>query len=114
MAELLFRAWAHASADVTVASAGTHALVGHEIDRSSAAALTNLGIDPSAHRARQFELRMAREADLILTAARQHRDLLITEAPVLHKKTFTMKEFARLVGEATPGDPREVVAAVAA
>jgi protein-tyrosine phosphatase len=114
MAELLFRAWVDPGADVTVTSAGTHALVGHAIDRSSASALGQLGIDPTQHKARQFETWMARDADLILTATREHRDLVITELPALHKRTFTIKEFARMVGEVPPGDPRSVVAAAAA
>ena len=114
-AELLFRAWADSDAAVTVSSAGTHALVGHGIDRASATALAQLGIDPSRHRARQFETWMARDADLILTAGRQHRDLLITELPPLHRRTFTIKEFGRLVGNGDGHpDPREVVEAVAA
>src|SRR5690348_2658180 len=68
MAELLFRSWVTPDVETTVASAGTQALVGSPMDSSSASALGQLGIDPTAHRARQFEARMAHEADLILTA----------------------------------------------
>lgn len=115
MAELLFRGWVDPAADVTVSSAGTHALVGTGMDTSSAYALEHLGIDPSVHRARQFEVWMAASADLILTAARAHRDLVISALPSAFRRTFTMKEFVRLV-EDLPHmhDPREVVAAAAA
>lgn len=115
MAELLFRGWADPSADVTVTSAGTHALVGAAMDGSSASALGQLGIDPSVHRAKQFEVRMAEQADLVLAASRQHRDLVITALPNSYKRTFTMKEFARLVSDLPPyDDPRATVAAAAA
>lgn len=114
MAELLFRGWADQGADVIVSSAGTEAMEGHGIDRSSASALGQLGIDPSLHRARQFEPWMATDADLILTAAREHRDAIISALPTLYKRTFTMKEFARLVNGLGPGDPRSIVAAAAA
>jgi protein-tyrosine phosphatase len=96
MAELLFRAWADPRAEVEVHSAGMQALVGHKIDGSSASALSQLGIDPTQHRARQFEPWMARQADLVLTAERKHRDQIMTELPTLFRRTFTMKEFARL------------------
>jgi protein-tyrosine phosphatase len=114
MAELLFRGWAHPDADVIVSSAGTEALVDHGMDRSSASALGQLGIDPTVHRARQFEPWMATDADLILTASREHRDGIISAMPTLYKRTFTMKEFARLVNGVGPGDPRSIVAAAAA
>jgi protein-tyrosine phosphatase len=114
MAELLFRGWANPAADVVVSSAGTEALEGHGIDRSSASALGQLGIDPSQHRGRRFEPWMAADADLILTAAREHRDAIISAMPTLYRRTFTMKEFARLVNGLGPGDPRSIVAAAAA
>lgn len=96
MAELLFRAWADPRAEVAVHSAGMQALVGRPIDGSSASALAGLGIDTSQHRGRQFEPWMAAEADVILTAERAHRDALMTELPAIFRRTFTMKEFARL------------------
>jgi protein-tyrosine phosphatase len=114
MAELLFRGWAHPDADVVVSSAGIEAMTGYGIDRSSASALGQLGIDPSQHRARQFETWMANDADLILTAGREHRDAIIAAVPTLYKRTFTMKEFARLVKGLGSGDPRSIVAAAAA
>ncbi|PZS20035.1 MAG: hypothetical protein DLM57_02665 [Pseudonocardiales bacterium] len=114
MAELLFRGWSDPGADVTVSSAGTQALVNHGIDHSSASALGQLGIDPSRHRARQFEPWMAAYADLILTAGREHRDVVMTAIPSVYKRAFTMKEFARLVGDVPPGEPGAVVSVAAA
>ncbi|HEV7193723.1 MAG TPA: hypothetical protein VGN35_11030 [Jatrophihabitantaceae bacterium] len=114
MAELLFRGWTDPSADVTVSSAGVQALVGHGIDVSSASALGQLGIDPTQHRARQFEAWMAADADLILTATGEQRDLVMTAVPSTMRRAFTMKEFVRLVNGVPRGEPRAVVAAAAA
>jgi protein-tyrosine phosphatase len=114
MAELLFRSWMSPGRDVTISSAGMQALVGHGIDRSSASALGQLGIDPSHHRARQFETWMARDADLVLTAERSHRDQVMTDLPAAFRRTFTMKEFARLARHVAPASPDAVIADVAA
>ena len=37
---------------------------------------------------------MAAYADLILTASREHRDVVMTELPSIYKRAFTLKEFA--------------------
>jgi protein-tyrosine phosphatase len=114
MAELLFRGWIDPAADVTVSSAGVQALVGRGIDASSASALGQLGIDPARHRARQFEPWMAADADLILAATQEQRDLVMTAVPSTLHRAFTMKEFVRLVNGVPRGEPRVVVAAAAA
>lgn len=109
MAELLLRSWAAPDADVVVTSAGTAALVGAPIDHASASILGQLGIDPMRHRGRQFEAAMALQADLVLTAEVGHRDTVMTAAPSAFRRTFTMKEFARLARRVEPGEPRSVV-----
>jgi len=114
MAELLFRSWVTPDVATRVSSAGTQALVGSPIDRSSASALGQLGIDPTRHRARQFEPWMAVDADLILTAEIAHRDLVMTEVPSMFRRTFTMKEFARLATHLRPGNYPDVIAEAAA
>ncbi|MCU1659159.1 MAG: wzb [Pseudonocardiales bacterium] len=114
MAERLFRAWMEPGTDVAVESAGMSALVGHGIDHSTAAALGQLGVDPSGHQARQFEDYMAADADLILTAAREHRDEILVRVPSTFKRIFTMREFARLIQDVPMGDPYDMVAIAAA
>ena len=94
MAELMLRA--EAGAELDVASAGMAALVGEGIDPPSGAVLAEQGIDASRHRARQFELPMATSSDLVLTAERAHRDAILTEAPTLYRRVFTMREYVRL------------------
>jgi protein-tyrosine phosphatase len=110
MAELLCRAWAAPEADLTVASAGMFALVGEGIDGPTASVLNQLGIDPSRHRARQFQPLMAARADLVLTAETAHRDRIMSAIPTAFRRTFTMKEFARLSRHADGADPAEIVA----
>lgn len=113
-AELLMRAWADPRAeDFEVHSAGMRALVGHGIDPGTATALEQLGIDPTSHRARQFEPRMATDSDLILTAERAHRDAVMTAVPASFRQVFTLKEFARLAPYVRPGPAVDVVAQAA-
>jgi protein-tyrosine phosphatase len=112
MAELFFLACA-APGSVEAGSAGVSALVGEPIDHGTAVVLSEIGLDPSRHRARQFEPYMAAGVDLILTAERLHRDLVVQSAPSAHRRTFALKEFARLVSRTGPGDPREIVRAAA-
>jgi protein-tyrosine phosphatase len=108
MAELILAARA-APGEIRVASAGLGALTGHPIDTSAALVLTELGLDPAPHRARQFVPAMAADADLVLTAERAHRDRVIGELPSAFRRVFTMKEFARLAPYAGTGEPREVI-----
>lgn len=90
-----------------------HPLVGKGIDASSASALGQLGIDPSRHRARQFEPWMAADADLILSAGRSHRDETIATLPSSFRRVFTMKEFARLARHARRGASSNMIAEIA-
>lgn len=114
MAELLSRAWADPRAELVTSSAGVAALVGHGIDTSTASVLEEMGVDPSRHRARQFEGHMAADADLVLTAEAAHRDAVMAEVPTAFRRTFTLKEFARLARLARRAtDPAEVVAELA-
>jgi protein-tyrosine phosphatase len=113
MAELLCRGWADPRAGLAVGSAGMQALVGQGIDTSTASVLGQLGLDPTRHRARQFTPDMAADADLVLTAEAEHRDKIMADVPNAFRRTFTMKEFARLTRHATVQDPAEVVAELA-
>ena len=114
MAERLFRAWVEPGTDVEVASAGMAALVGHGIDDSTATALAQLGVDPNGHRARQFEDYLAVDADLVLTAAREHRDEILLRVPSAFKRIFTMREFARIIVDVPVENPYDMVGAAAA
>lgn len=114
MAELLMRAWGNPRADLVVGSAGLQALVDRPIDEGSAAVLAELGVNPARHRARQFEPWMAAEADLVLTAERAHREQIMTRLPSAFRRTFTIKEFARILPRVEPGGDRPATVAAAA
>lgn len=57
---------------IEVASAGTHAVHGHPAHDRAVTAMARIGIDISAHRARQITREMARGADLILVMEAAH------------------------------------------
>jgi protein-tyrosine phosphatase len=114
MAELLLRAWSDPRADFVVSSAGVHALVGQPMDRGAASAMGQLGLDPTRHRARQFEAAMAADADLVLTAERYHLETVLEQVPTALRRVFTIKEFARITPHLQAAEPRAVVAQAAA
>jgi protein-tyrosine phosphatase len=102
-------------------SAGTSGVTGHAMDTATAYAVSELGIDPSHHVARRVTPSMVEEADLILTADTMHRSIVVQTVPLAFRRTFTLREFARL-GAGMPPLPeypspdrlRERIAAVAA
>ncbi|MFD2092763.1 arsenate reductase/protein-tyrosine-phosphatase family protein [Blastococcus deserti] len=107
---------------VSVTSAGTHAVVGGEMEPSSAAVLAGLGGDPRGFRARQLTAGMAESADLVLTMTRNHRRSVLKLAPRTMFRTYTLREAAdllqdvdvdRLPGmEGTDGQPPALVRAL--
>ncbi len=102
MAERLARAYLDdalgaSAAAFSVESAGTRAVVGREMEPSSAAALTGLGGDPRGFRARQLTAGMAGAADLLLTMTRQHRRAVLGLAPRALFRTYTLLEAADLL-----------------
>lgn len=103
---------------VHVSSAGVRALAGQPMDGNATAELRRLGGDASAFRARQLTSAIVERADLVLTATRALRSRVLEEAPRALKRTFTMREFATIVGSATFGeqhlDGTEKVVATAA
>lgn len=82
---------------VTVSSAGTHALVDQPMTDEMRAVAERLGLaGGSAHRARQLTRAMIAEADLILGLSREHRRSVVELDPRVLRRTFTLREFARL------------------
>lgn len=114
MTELLLRRAVDPGVGLTVSSAGVHALVGQPMDEAAAAAMVQLGFNPTQHRARQFEPAMAAAADLILAAERYHLDTVLKEVPSAMRRTFTIKELARIAPHLRPGPPDRVIAEAAA
>jgi protein-tyrosine phosphatase len=97
MAEHLMRAHldARGITGFEVASAGTRGLVGEPVQPYAAEAMSTL--DSSAFRARRLVAELVEEADLVLTATRVHRGEAVTLAPRAAARTFTLREFDRLL-----------------
>ncbi len=102
LAERLAVRWAEQAlganaATVHIRSAGTDALDGKAMDKRSAAALVELGGDPTGFKAQTVDPRMAEDADLVLTMTRRHRRLVLGAAPRALRHTFTLPEAADLL-----------------
>lgn len=88
--------------EVVVASAGTHALVGQPIAPPVDALLREAGADSTGFAARPLSEALLRPADLVLTMTMQQRSDVVVLWPRAVRRTFTLKEFARLLGECDP------------
>ena len=100
-AERLAAAYAarHGVFDVTTSSAGTRAVIGHPIHQDAARVLDPMGADTANFAARQFTLKIATKADLVIAMTREHRDVVLETAPRQLRRTFTLIEAARLTTE---------------
>ena len=85
-----------------VSSAGVRALVGEPAQPGSAAIAERLGASLETFVAQQLTGRHVSEADLILVLAEAHRAPALALGPAALKRTFTLREFARIV-ELLPG-----------
>lgn len=86
-----------APGDFEISSAGTNALVGAPIDTQVAELIRVFDGDPEGFRARQLNHRILEGQDLVLALTREHRSRVIEMAPALLRKTFTLREFARVI-----------------
>lgn len=102
MAEAMTR-YALGPGDITTGSAGVRGIDGSPIAPGSASALDRLGIPHAGHQGRMLTEALVDSADLILTMEAAHRDLIVSHQPAASGRTFTLREFARLVdGQAAP------------
>jgi protein-tyrosine phosphatase len=87
---------------VKVTSAGTHALVGHPISEPMATLLRSGGIKEMPFAARRLSEQLLKEADLVLPLTRAQRGLVVELWPGAVRRTFTLREFARLLSWIDP------------
>jgi protein-tyrosine phosphatase len=87
---------------VHVASAGTHALVGHPISEPMAVLLRGAGIEEAPFEARRLSEQLLKDADLVLPLTRAQRSLVVELWPAAVRRTFTLREFARLASRVDP------------
>jgi len=102
LAETMLSLWAGwylpetISARVRVSSAGTAAVVGASMTSRVAAIARELGARDITHVASQITDADISSADLVLVAARPHRDEVISRVPSALRRTFTFREAGRI------------------
>lgn len=105
--------------DVEVTSAGTGAVVGHPVEPDMLSLLRGAGVPDEPFAARQIDESIVRGADLVLALTTEHRSAAVRMAPAALRRSFTLLEFARIVGSdefpelmaaETPARLREMVA----
>lgn len=80
-----------------VRSAGTRALVGDPVQPLSADIIHMFGGTAEGFAARQLTGKIVRPADLVLTMSSSHRGEVLQLDASLLKRTFTIREFARML-----------------
>ncbi|WP_210481929.1 low molecular weight phosphatase family protein [Naasia sp. SYSU D00948] len=104
LAEQLLRARLADVPGVVVASAGTVARDGDAMTPQAQALSRRFGGDPSAHAARYLVEPHVAQAGLVLAMAREHRAQAVTLHPRASRRTFSLREFARLTHGLTADD----------
>ncbi len=96
-----------------VGSAGTRTRGGRPMDPAALAVLAERGIDGAGFVGRGLTQQLISDADLILTATRDHRGQAAQLNPTALARLFTIKQFGYLAGAAAaapvgPLDPRAI------
>jgi protein-tyrosine phosphatase len=92
----------HLGPAVSVSSAGTHALVGEPISPPMARLLRNRGVEDGGFAARRITENLVKASNLILALTRAQRSLVVELWPPAVRRTFTLREFARLLDQLDP------------
>jgi protein-tyrosine phosphatase len=87
---------------IVVESAGTWGHEGAPMEAHAAAVLAEYGADPAGFTGRELLDDHVIDADLVLTATRDHRSQVISMGHAAGLRTFTLKEFTRLVRAIDP------------
>ncbi len=109
MAEHLMRAGLGArlgvdAARFVVESAGTWGHSGSPMEAHASTTLASYGLDGADFRARELVAEHIAGADLVLGATREHRAAAVVLHPRAASRTFTLREFGRLVRVVRPTD----------
>lgn len=95
-AQLLRARMADLAPRITFRSLGTMARDGDPMHPQAAGWSRYLGGNPDDHRTTYLSSGRVAAADLVLGMAREHRRAAVTAAPALTRRSFTMRELARL------------------
>ncbi len=82
---------------IRVHSAGTQALVGSPTTPEITGLAERMGIDIGDFRAQQLQMSQVQDADLVLALDRGHRAAVVELVPQALRKTFTLRELARIL-----------------
>ena len=88
---------------VRVEGAGTGALLIERMSSGTQVLLRERGLDGARYRPRQVTPALVREADLVLAASREHRRVLVEEAPTAASRVFALLDFADVCAAPVPG-----------
>jgi low molecular weight protein-tyrosine phosphatase len=86
------------AARIVVESAGTWGHEGSPMEPHAAETVLTYRGDPRGFSARELLHRHVVAADVVLTAAREHREHVLALEPAAIRRVFTLKEFTRLAG----------------
>jgi protein-tyrosine phosphatase len=86
-----------------IESAGTWGHTGSPMEAYALSTLAAYDLDGSAFAARELVAEHVVAADLVLGATREHRAAAVVLHPRAAARTFTLREFARLVAAVDPG-----------
>jgi protein-tyrosine phosphatase len=89
-----------------VTSAGPMGWTGSSADPASIRAAREYGIDISGHVARRLDPDEVARATVIIGMAIEHVDAVVSEAPEVRSRVFTLKELVRLVEALPPVERR--------
>ncbi len=109
MMEILFRDRLDAQR-FEVASAGVRGWEDAPVDSMVVLELARLGHEATGHHSRGLDVHHVEQADLVLTAAREHRGAVLAMSPRALRKTFTLREFAALIDGVEADSLQELVA----
>ncbi|WP_456786831.1 arsenate reductase/protein-tyrosine-phosphatase family protein [Cellulomonas sp. P5_C5] len=87
---------------IEVGSAGTGAVAGYPMTDEMARLVAGQGVDPQNFEARQLMPDMVKQADLVLALTRKHRSAIVELVPAAVRRTFTLRELARLIADVDP------------
>lgn len=88
--------------EIRVSSAGTQAMVGEPMYADTKGIAQSLGVETGGmHQARQLTETILQSSDLVLTMSREQRSIVVGLNPKMTRRTFTIREFARLADATT-------------
>lgn len=94
------------SAGVSIGSAGTRALEGHEMADPLSQRLRDRGTDPTGFRAAPLRSDALEHAVIVVTATREHRREVVQRSHAVADRTFTLAQLARLLDAAVMAPSR--------